>query len=33
MATADAMAREVMLKLQQRESGEDIGPRLYEFET
>lgn len=33
LATADAMAREVMMKLTQREAGEDTGPRLYEFEA
>lgn len=33
MATAEAMAREVILKLSQRQAGEDIGPRLYQFEA
>jgi hypothetical protein len=31
LATAEAMAAQVLLKLQQREAGEDTGPRLYEL--
>lgn len=30
LATAEAMAAQVMLKLRQREAGEDTGPRLYD---
>jgi CPA2 family monovalent cation:H+ antiporter-2 len=33
MATAEAMAREVIQKIAQRQAGEDTGPRLYEFEA
>lgn len=31
MAAAEAMAAQVLAKLQQRASGEDLGPKLYEF--
>ncbi len=33
MVTAEAMAAEVMLKLKQRDEGEDTGPRLYQYEV
>ncbi len=32
MATAEAMAAQVLIKLEQREAGEDTGPKLYEFQ-
>jgi CPA2 family monovalent cation:H+ antiporter-2 len=32
MATAEAMASQVLIKLEQREAGEDTGPKLYEFQ-
>jgi CPA2 family monovalent cation:H+ antiporter-2 len=32
MATAEAMAAQVLMKLKQRAEGEDTGPRLYQFE-
>lgn len=33
LATAEAMAAQVLLKLEQRAAGEDTGPRLYELGT
>jgi hypothetical protein len=32
MATAEAMGKEVLLKVRDRMAGADTGPRLYEYQ-